>query len=347
VNASDAHLGALIDAARAAIDAAGPQPVAFTLGGQAIRLVGAGPALLQRIAPAFAHLPTVGEATAADLTVLVWDTASTGQPLPDLAEGGLRAGEPVTPLFHDGGRSFVFHAHEGAVSYLDHTQGLAVHAVRDAARLPPWERACPLRALLTWWMAPQRLLLGHGAAVGDAGGALLLTGPGGSGKSTTALACFGAGWGYLGDDYVLLDVDGPRVWSTYGSAKLAPDHLARFPDLLTAEAPAPHDHPDAKRVGWPLRRRPEATIHDAPVRAIVMPTVAGVPTSTVTAVPASRALMALAPLTMFQTPGDPKATFALATALARGAPSYRLELGADMDRVPALLEGLLAGEAAA
>jgi hypothetical protein len=78
-----------------------------------------------------------------------------------------------------------------------------------------------------------------------------------------------------------------------------------------------------------------------------MPTVTGEPTSTLTPVPASRALMALAPLTMFQTPGDQKAAFVLATAMARHAPSYRLGLGADMDQVPALLGRLLAGEAAA
>ena len=68
--------------------------------------------------------------------------------------------------------------------------GSPIVMLEDASRLPPWERACPLRALLTWWAAPERLLMAHGAAVGSGEGALLLAGPGGSGKSTTALACF-------------------------------------------------------------------------------------------------------------------------------------------------------------
>lgn len=338
-----ADLRDLVGAANAAIDATTRRSVAFTLAGRTIRLQGAGPALIDRIAPAFAHLPRADDTTPAELTILLWDTASTGQPLPDLGGAGPQVGEPVTPILHDGGRSFVFHAFEGAISYLDHEQGLGVYAVEDATRLPPWERACPLRALLTWWAAPERLLMAHGAAVGSGEGALLLAGPGGSGKSTTALACFAAGWGYLGDDYVLLDVDDGTVWSAYGSAKLAPDHLARFPDLLTAEPAGPHDPSDAKQVGWPLQLRLAATVIEAPVRAIVMPTVVGGPTSALRPLPASRALMALAPLTMFQTPGDQNAAFQLSTAIARRAPAFRLELGADMDRVPALLAGLLAG----
>jgi hypothetical protein len=343
VIAPSADLSRLVDAARAAIDRTGRASTSFRLAGRTVRLVGAGPALLDRVRPAFAHLPSASDGEPADLTVLLWDTASTGEPLPTLGEAAPQVGTPVTPILHDGGRSFVFHAFEGAVSYLDHEGGIGVYAVEDATRLPPWERACPLRALLTWWTSPQRLLLAHGAAVGSSDGAVLLAGPGGSGKSTTALACFADGWGYLGDDYVLLDVDDACVWSAYGSAKLAPDHLDRFPGLLAAEPPGAHDPLDAKRVGWPVRDRPEATVVAAPVRAIVMPTVTGGPTSALRPLPASRALMALAPLTMFQTPGDQNAAFRLSTAIARQAPSFALDLGDDVERVPGLLESLLAG----
>ena len=223
------ELGRLVESARTAVARTGSVRVAFLLAGRTIRLEGAGSALLSRITPAFAHLPHVCDETPADLTVLLWDTASTGQPLPDLGAHRAVAGSPVTPILHGGGRSFVFHAFENAMSYLDHEERVGVYVVEDASTLPPWERACPLRALLTWWLAPQDLLLAHGAAVGSAEGAVVLAGPGGSGKSTTALSCFAAGMGYLGDDYVLLDPTTRSVWSVYASAKLADEHLARFP----------------------------------------------------------------------------------------------------------------------
>lgn len=344
--ASTSHLSRLTDAAHDAIGRVGARTHSFELADRTIRLIGAGPELVDRIAPAFAHLPARGERVEADLTVLLWDSRSTGVALPDLAPTRLTIGDPVTPILADADRSFVFHAFEGAVSYLDRPGRTAVYAVEDAGRLPPWERACPLRALLTWWFLPRGLLLLHGAAVGHADGVVLLAGPGGAGKSTTALACLAAGMGYLGDDYVLVDPSPvgaatPTVWSVYGSAKLAPEHLARFPGLLTAEPPAPGDPPDAKAVGWPARSRPDSVVTRAPLRAIALPLVAGGPTSTLVPVPASRALLAIAPPTMFQTPGDRPATFRLASELSQQVPSHRLELGTDVRALPALLHALL------
>ncbi len=315
------RFGRLIDSARTAIAGTGESSAAFILAGRTIRLVGAGPALLDRLLPAFAHLPAADAAAEADLTVLLWDVASTGVPFPDLGDFEARPGSPVTPTLHGGSWSFVHHAYENAMSYLDREQSLGVYVAADAATLLPWDRACPLRSLLTRWLAPQRLLLAHGAGIGGPGGAVVLAGPGGSGKSTTSMACFAAGMGYLGDDYVLFDIDHQSVWSVYGSAKLAGDH--------------------AKRVGWPVRDRPEAIVLSAPVRAIIVPVVTRGPVCTMAPVPASRALMAIAPPTMFQTAGDQRAAFHLTTDFVRGLPTFRLELGAGLEHVPGMIRTLI------
>lgn len=338
---ADTELGRLVESARAAVARSGSERAAFVLAGRTIRLEGAGPALIRRIAPAFAHLPQVADGAPADLTVLLWDTASTAQPLPDLGTFAAVAGSPVTPVLHGGGRSFVFHAFENAMSYLDHEERVGVYVVEDASTLPPWERACPLRALLTWWLAPQDLLLAHGAAVGRADGAVVLAGPGGSGKSTAALACRAAGMGYLGDDYVLLDPRSHSVWSVYCSAKLADDHLARFPQLMEPESPQPADPADAKRVGWPAAVGSSVMVQSAPVRAIVVPVVMPGAACATTRVPASRALMAVAPLTMFQTAGDQRTAFRLVTEFVRDMATFRLVLGMDMERVPRLLQDVI------
>ena len=52
----------------------------------------------------------------------------------------------------------------------------------------------------------------HAASVGTKDGAVLIVGKGGSGKSTSALACLNAGMYYLGDDYTLISNDSnPQV----------------------------------------------------------------------------------------------------------------------------------------
>ena len=69
----------------------------------------------------------------------------------------------------------------------------------------------------------------HAAAVGTDEGALLITGRGGVGKSTTALACLEAGMQFLGDDYVVVGLDPePQVYRLYGSAKLTSNSSSAF-----------------------------------------------------------------------------------------------------------------------
>ena len=54
----------------------------------------------------------------------------------------------------------------------------------------------------------------HAAAVGSEAGAVLISGKGGLGKSTTALSCLGKGLTYVGDSHVVVQLDPfPRVHS--------------------------------------------------------------------------------------------------------------------------------------
>ena len=72
----------------------------------------------------------------------------------------------------------------------------------------------------------------HAGAIGTDGGAVLVVGRGGRGKSTTTLAGLGAGLKYVGDDYVAVETkDRPLVHSIYNAGKLEPHHLERFPVL--------------------------------------------------------------------------------------------------------------------
>src|ERR1019366_3211194 len=86
--------------------------------------------------------------------------------------------------------------------------------------------------LFHWWMESKDCQLVHGAAIGSGGEAVLITGKGGLGKSTTAVSCLTQGLQYVGDDYLVVALDpSPRVHSLYSTAKLNWDQMANFPRL--------------------------------------------------------------------------------------------------------------------
>ena len=213
----------------------------------------------------------------------------------------------------------------------------------DASAAPLAERGSPLLTLWAWWLADHGLQLTHAAAVGADGpasrGAALIVGPGGSGKSTTALTCIGSPLRYLADDYCVVDPsDEPSVHCLYSTGKVASEDDERFESL--------HLH----RVG----RDAEKTLycfHPAgagllartlPLRAIVVPAITGRP-ATSRPISAMDALRAVAPSTLLQlrTGLDPSGALKRLAAVARRVPCHRLELGTALERIPQALEALL------
>jgi hypothetical protein len=163
---------------------------------------------------------------------------------------------------------------------------------------------------------------------------------GGSGKSTTALACLEAGFEYVGDDYVVLSTDGaPVAHSVYGTAKLPFDDLDRFPGLSRFGAgKAGLGEKAVVHVGdW----RPDLLRKRLLVDAVVMPQVTGGRATRVRPARRSDAVRALAPSTIFQLPQDGQVVLSAIAGVARAVPAFFLELGADLSAVPALLDELL------
>lgn len=313
----------------------------ITLGvaGCAIRVVSAGPAMLDFVLPAFAHLERLADDVAPDLTVTTWDSRSTGEPYPDLPlvdVGPLATGIVTAP-----GLLMSYYSVGRAMSVLDRTADQAMFVVDDASSLPPWERPSPLRTILSWWFMDRGMLLAHAAAVSTDDGAALLVGPSGSGKSSTALACLAGGMGYLGDDYVLIDLATNEVWSLFGSAKLVADHLMQNPGLMTSDGVIVHEAKAVKHYGWPSTEFPERARLRAPIRALVLPTVTRGPECRLVPSTAARALLALAPSTMFQSPALKETAFSLSTDLVRRFSPFRLELGEGVEQVPAMLAKLI------
>ncbi|RZS91446.1 hypothetical protein EV189_0687 [Motilibacter rhizosphaerae] len=335
--------GAWFDAASASWQEAarrrGRHDVDLDVGGVRLRLAFAGEELVPDLTMALGHLRVPpGDAA---LEVRLFDSGSTGVApprfpwqAPDVGHRGLVAGvsdDDVSTVFH--GDLMALDGDFRALSLVRRSTGEALFWVLDRDRVPWWERAAPLRTLLHWALRGPRRLLVHAACVGTGGSGVLLAGPGGSGKSTTAVAALQAGLQYAGDDYVLVETGaetatgtGVRAHSVYGTAKLTAESAALLPGLPPVH---PSAYDGAKRVVDVGALHGDRLVRALDVRALVLPRpVPGSPTRLRPAT-AAQALMALAPTTVLQLPPDGGAALAPLAALARAVPVWHLDLGGD------------------
>lgn len=322
------------------------------LGGRTVRLRAAGPALLERLTPALEHR-RIEPSEHPDATLHLWDNRSTGTQLPVMLRQyldyvhhfcfyALDPRHQLSDFSNDRIRSVYRLGPVDILSVFDSQESEGFYWMDDCAALPYWEVASPLQTLLNWWAESQELQYVHAAAVGRADGAVLLTGPSGSGKSSTALACLDSNLGYLADDYCLLGLQ-PQPWaySLYNTAKLVgAQDFERFPRLASWVENSERADTD-KAVLNLARHCPEKLLEDAPIKAIVLPTVRDAEDSSLHRVSAVEALRALAPTTMFQLSGTNQSSFRRMSSFVRQVPCYRLDLGRAIERLPALLESLL------
>lgn len=181
-----------------------------------------GDALERLLLPALSHRVRDASAASAGATIDIWDRAGSGVPVPPrpvekhcLSERG-----DIWTFTSQRFRS-AFHYSDFSLNLMDMETGRGVFWVDDAAALPLSTLAAPFRTLFHWWGAHHGMQLVHAAALAQDGQAVLITGQGGTGKSSTALACLRSGMGYVGDDYVLLSRQPElRVHSLYRTAKL-------------------------------------------------------------------------------------------------------------------------------
>jgi hypothetical protein len=327
-----------------------PWQTTHRVGGRTVRIEGKGSALASALLPALAHLAcntSAADATPTpDLVVRTWDLSSgrIGPPPLDAAPGDQLVHDRVAAL-SDERFVVIWERHFDAITLVDRATGRAVYFTGDAAVLPYYETAAPLRALWHAWFSHQGLLPLHGACVGRDGAALLLTAPGGNGKSTTALLALQAGFDYLADDWCLLKPRAPAAHRLFGTAKLRPDNLHRFPGL--ADRIHNHDKLDEEKATFFLQRdfapqlRSSARLH-----AIVVPRVTGRPETTFAPAGAALAWHALMGVTVRGIAGSGREAFALLGEVARCAPVFRLDLGTDLAGIPPVLEALLRHEPA-
>jgi hypothetical protein len=172
----------------------------------------------------------------------------------------------------------------------------------------------------------------------------LLGGAGGSGKSTTSLLCWDAGFDYLGDDYIALPAatrEGRHVaHSLYTSTWLTPDHSRRFPRLAEK---AHHGSEDDDKLLVLLSEVDDTRLtRSSGVSALVLPRVTGGPDTTFRRATAAEAVLRLAPSSILQLPFiDARPALDRMHELLKAVPAYWLQLGTSFPAIPRAVDAIL------
>lgn len=312
----------------------------FAFAGRRVRFRVAGLELAEHLMRPFMHLHCAAEngAFASDptlLTVDVWDERAVHVPYPSADDR--EPFETRRPTGHgllalSAATRFVRYECTAWVTWYDRAARRIIGWRASADRLSMHERTRPLPFLLPVWYADQGIQVIHAGLVARDNRGVLFCGANGAGKSTSSLACMCAGLDFLSDDHVGLEAtsDGAFIGhSVFASTRLEPDHLERFPELVSHAISSPEWF-ETKSLILVAEAMPERVRASVPIRAIALPFLTDTGRPQVMPIGRAAALRALAPSTLMQMPfGATADRFAELAQLTASVPAFRLELGRD------------------
>ncbi len=308
--------------------------IVYHLANTVVCLSFAGDALIPHLTPALRHLETK-EDIEPDLVIYVWDSESTGITAPsppcerrDFTDRGDIWG------FDSKRIKTAFHYSEFSVNLMDLQNSIGVYWVKTPKHFPYWVYSSPFRTLFHWWLREKGAQLVHAAAVGTDDGAVLITGKGGAGKSSTALRCLDAGFFYMGDDYVVVRKDpAPTVHSLYCTAKLSPPDMERFPSFKNFEKTGFQENPD-KETLLLYPRLKHLVRSDMPLLAVLTPEITDKAHPSLEPASFWRLHRSMSFTTMSQLPGADHWTHEYLGELLDKLPCFTLRLGRSRTSVP-------------
>ena len=316
-------------AALQAEDAAGRTTIPLCVAGVRIDLAFAGSRLMFDMLPALRHLVVVADSPAT-VTIHLWDGHTTGvkMPAPPCSNDHFTDRGDIWG-FNSARYRTAFHWIEWSVNVMDLQSGEAVYWVKFADHLPYWSKASPLRTIFHWCLERTGAQLLHAAAVGDENGAVLITGKGGVGKSTTALTSLVHGLKYAADDYLAVRLDPqPTVYSLYSTAKLNAADIEKFPVLAPYVTNLQSMH--GEKAVMRLYPSFEAQImRQMPLRAVLTPRIAPLPQTGFEPAEPMTLRRAAAFTTLSQLPYAGQKTQAFIEAMIDRLPGYKIALGSD------------------
>jgi hypothetical protein len=308
----------------------------LTTAGGPVRLRVVGRALARHLAGALGHL--AGPAQPPVLDVDVWDEAVTGVrcPLPSAPAAFPRDVNGTLVRLDSADPQRMWTGGNGAVTELDGARGRMVGWRASGSQLSIEERGRPFPVALQAWLQSRGVVTLHAAGVACGGRAALIVGDSGSGKSTTALACANAGFGFLGDDQIAVSWTGrtPVAHSLFASARV---------DGIAGQGwrGAIHQPPAGKALV--LLPGPGTTVvPSAALFTVLVASVCSGQQSTLERATVKEALRAAVPSTMLGVATERPAVLQGCARAVLGRSTFRLRLGRDLDAVPGLVARALA-----
>jgi hypothetical protein len=326
----------------------GVETIDLRFAGRPVRLRVAGPLLASQLRRSYRMLiaddagPS-GEAPV--LTMDAWDREHTGIGCPgvpyapeatDALGGGL-----VTQF---GGGTVIRFERANAVSALDRASAELFHCVRSADGTEVHLRSKPFPELLATWYRDRGVHQLHAGLVARDGRGVLFVGSRGSGKTTSTVACSLAGFDFLGDDHVGVEIwrDGALGHAFYACIRADDDLAARFPGFAAARL-APIGRWEHKGMVCMAELQECRMARATRIEAIVMPEVRGGGPTRLAAVDRATVLRRLAPSTLLVPLGSGARGLGILGELVRRVPGYRLEIGDSARAIPLRIGELLAG----
>lgn len=320
-----------------------PKSLMLTIDAAQIRIRCTSPTLLERIRRPLAHLQTPGRDFTPDIAIDLIDAAAAELAMPDLPwQPQQTSVEQDTHEYRADPYLFTRHG-DCVLTARNEIEQRTIGIVRDPANWPLAHYKQAIFITLYQHLRWRDLYLIHASAVGRRDKAVLIAGSSGAGKTTTMLTCVRAGFNFLGDDTTLVrpGAAGPaQIISLLGTLNVTKQTLDWFPELK------PHLSQETNRFGkWLVmvdEVYPGVIARQADVVAMLAPEVTGEPQTTLE--PASKAGLLSDMLFYSLDLHDAAAArhhLDFLAGLLESVPSYRLRLGQDRERLPALLDELL------
>lgn len=205
-----------------------------------------------------------------------------------------------------------------------------IYWVQRTEDVPWWECTFSFRAIFHLWTQDLPAQLVHAGAMAKNGRGVLIPGPSGSGKSTSCLNLLRAGYDYLGDDYVWVELgEQIKAFTLYQTAKVEPDNLIqRFGDwepfITNKEL-----YKQQKAIFNVKDLYPSAVIGESSIKGILLPRVAHQEVTLFDKANPTNALMAMAPTTLHHLPHNRVVSYHKFRSISLLLPSYHLRLGRD------------------
>ncbi len=293
------------------------------------RFTVAGSSVAEALLAPFRHLVVAKTSAAPALTVDLWSSSALpGLPISP-APWGLVVDDQERRLFHDWRPEMDM--------VLDQQERRILGRFDDPAlwRADQWAR--PLHRLLGGVLSLAGSAMLHAALVGESGSAVLLAGPGGSGKSTTALACLFAGLDILGDDTVAAAINNEGVigYSIFSTALADPGYLAQrgFPCYRFSPQVIANETKQLWRLGSAPRQ--------SRITAILLPSVGGGGRTIAERTRGGDFLRATAAHSTFVNIQDRRLALEIMSQMAERLPVWRLSLGEDPAEIAETVRGVI------